>query len=165
MKGSASYATIDGSTNSNTDIRDIELATRNFDSNHNKDKEATTPVLSWSAIEVHSLKPHDKLRKVVQDKISSEAVAFPESSTRILKGVSGQINGGFWAILGESGSGKTTLLNVLSRRLDLLRMASTGESRINGRHYTQHDLKSYAGRSASYFFCFCIDLLIVVLSC
>lgn len=51
----------------------------------------------------------------------------------------------FLAIMGESGSGKTTLLNVLARRLDILRMHASGETRVNGHKYNETDLKSFAG--------------------
>lgn len=145
MKQSPSYVTLNGTNGSDNDVDSVnELAA----CDNGMNKVADTPVLSWSNIKVHSVKPYDQLRKVFHERMSKEPITFSgasETSSRILKGVSGQISGGFWAILGESGSGKTTLLNVLSRRLDILRMISSGESRINGRYYSQHDLKSFAG--------------------
>jgi len=59
----------------------------------------------------------------------------------ILKNVSGNITGGFWAIMGSSGSGKTTLLSALSLRLDTNFIDISGEFRLNGREYSKNLLK------------------------
>lgn len=63
----------------------------------------------------------------------------------LLDNVTGQITGGFWAVMGSSGSGKTTLLSALSLRLDTRRISVKGELRCNGRSYTKRDLKNMSG--------------------
>lgn len=60
----------------------------------------------------------------------------------LLKDISGNITGGFWAIMGSSGSGKTTLLSTLSLRLDTAYMDIQGEFRLNGREYSRAVLKA-----------------------
>lgn len=60
----------------------------------------------------------------------------------LLHDVSGNITGGFWAIMGSSGGGKTTLLSTLSLRLDPTQMDITGEFRLNGREYSRSVLKA-----------------------
>ena len=60
----------------------------------------------------------------------------------LLNNISGQITGGFWAIMGASGGGKTTLLSTLSLRLDQNFMDITGELRLNGVDYTKRILKA-----------------------
>lgn len=45
---------------------------------------------------------------------------------------------------GPSGSGKTTLLNTLAHRLDR-NVKVTGEMRLNGKEFTQNDVKQVAG--------------------
>lgn len=60
----------------------------------------------------------------------------------LLRDCSGNITGGFWAIMGASGGGKTTLLSTLSLRLDPSRMDITGEFRLNGREYSRSVLKA-----------------------
>jgi len=64
------------------------------------------------------------------------------NSTELLKGVSGSITGGLWAIMGASGGGKTTLLSTLSLRLDSKHMDISGSIRLNGREYDKSVLKS-----------------------
>jgi ATP-binding cassette subfamily G (WHITE) protein 2 len=60
----------------------------------------------------------------------------------LLYDLSGNITGGFWAIMGGSGGGKTTLLSTLSLRLDPNYMNITGEFRLNGREYSRSVLKA-----------------------
>lgn len=60
----------------------------------------------------------------------------------LLHDISGNITGGFWAIMGSSGGGKTTLLSTLSLRLDPKYMEITGEFRLNGREYSRSVLKA-----------------------
>eukprot|EP00597_Dinobryon_sp_UTEXLB2267_P005220 CAMPEP_0170078388 /NCGR_PEP_ID=MMETSP0019_2-20121128/14987_1 /TAXON_ID=98059 /ORGANISM="Dinobryon sp., Strain UTEXLB2267" /LENGTH=661 /DNA_ID=CAMNT_0010291231 /DNA_START=84 /DNA_END=2069 /DNA_ORIENTATION=- len=66
-------------------------------------------------------------------------------SKTIIDNVDGCISGGLWGIMGASGSGKTTLLSVLSLRLDTMRMALSGDVRLNGREYNKNLLKSMSG--------------------
>jgi len=63
----------------------------------------------------------------------------------LLNNLSGTITGGFWAIMGPSGSGKTTFLGVLSKRLDTRKMPTTGTVHLNGKPYTDTDLKMMSG--------------------
>jgi hypothetical protein len=90
----------------------------------------------------------------------------------LLKNISGQITGGFWAVMGSSGSGKplysapflfvlisfiqllflflfligkTTLLSTLALRIDRMRMTVTGDMRLNGRKYNKSYLKNMSG--------------------
>eukprot|EP00299_Pterocystis_sp_00344_P019877 c9825_g2_i1.p1 GENE.c9825_g2_i1~~c9825_g2_i1.p1 ORF type:complete len:636 (-),score=175.65 c9825_g2_i1:75-1727(-) len=49
-----------------------------------------------------------------------------------------------WAIMGPSGSGKSTLLNALACRLDAS-FSMSGDLRMNGRPYTNTELKRWAG--------------------
>eukprot|EP00595_Chromulina_sp_UTEXLB2642_P001051 CAMPEP_0196767956 /NCGR_PEP_ID=MMETSP1095-20130614/42164_1 /TAXON_ID=96789 ORGANISM="Chromulina nebulosa, Strain UTEXLB2642" /NCGR_SAMPLE_ID=MMETSP1095 /ASSEMBLY_ACC=CAM_ASM_000446 /LENGTH=251 /DNA_ID=CAMNT_0042136855 /DNA_START=336 /DNA_END=1091 /DNA_ORIENTATION=- len=65
-----------------------------------------------------------------------------EPVVTLLHSISGQISGGFYAIMGASGSGKTTLLSTLSLRLDTRHMEVDGKIRLNGREYTKTILKS-----------------------
>eukprot|EP01035_Chromulina_nebulosa_P021369 gene21369-27686_t len=65
-----------------------------------------------------------------------------EPVVTLLHSISGQISGGFYAIMGASGSGKTTLLSTLSLRLDTRHMEVDGKIRLNGREYTRTILKS-----------------------
>lgn len=60
----------------------------------------------------------------------------------LLNGISGQITGGFWAIMGASGGGKTTLLSTLSLRLDENFMDISGELHLNGEKYSRKLLKA-----------------------
>lgn len=60
----------------------------------------------------------------------------------LLNNVSGQITGGFWAIMGASGGGKTTLLSTLSLRLDTNYMNIEGDMRLNGQQYDKRFLKA-----------------------
>lgn len=62
----------------------------------------------------------------------------------LLNKVSGRIAGGFVAVMGPSGSGKSTLLNTLACRLTR-GMYYEGELRLNGRLYSQRDLKLMSG--------------------
>eukprot|EP00611_Tribonema_gayanum_P017883 TRINITY_DN3082_c0_g2_i2.p1 TRINITY_DN3082_c0_g2~~TRINITY_DN3082_c0_g2_i2.p1 ORF type:complete len:379 (+),score=122.33 TRINITY_DN3082_c0_g2_i2:347-1483(+) len=62
----------------------------------------------------------------------------------LLKGLSGQIKGGFWACMGPSGSGKSTLLNTLALRLDPA-VSVVGDLRLNGRAYDNAQLKRMSG--------------------
>ncbi|KAG5189322.1 P-loop containing nucleoside triphosphate hydrolase protein [Tribonema minus] len=62
----------------------------------------------------------------------------------LLKGISGQIRGGFWACMGPSGSGKSTLLNTLALRLDP-GVKVTGDLRLNGRPCSNAQLKRMSG--------------------
>lgn len=48
------------------------------------------------------------------------------------------------SVMGPSGSGKSTLLNTLACRLTT-GMWAEGEFRLNGRPYSQHDLKAMSG--------------------
>ena len=66
----------------------------------------------------------------------------------LLDRVSGEISGGFLAVMGPSGSGKSTLLNCLACRLDKGAVMS-GEVRLNGLKYGIHELKQNAGYGAS----------------
>lgn len=59
--------------------------------------------------------------------------------------MSGQVAGGFTAILGPSGSGKTALLNTLACQIEGKTAAIRGDLRLNGRKYTHADLKKLAG--------------------
>lgn len=98
----------------------------------NKGYEAIVPtktpvVLTWSGLTVAT---------------SSSNAA---NSKILLDNVSGQITGGFWAVMGSSGSGKTTLLSALSLRLDARRIGVKGELRCNGRTYNKRDLKNMSG--------------------
>lgn len=60
----------------------------------------------------------------------------------LLNDISGNITGGFWAIMGSSGGGKTTLLSTLSLRMDPKFMNISGQFRLNGREYTHSVLKA-----------------------
>eukprot|EP00602_Paraphysomonas_sp_CaronLab_P006649 CAMPEP_0185035536 /NCGR_PEP_ID=MMETSP1103-20130426/27085_1 /TAXON_ID=36769 /ORGANISM="Paraphysomonas bandaiensis, Strain Caron Lab Isolate" /LENGTH=593 /DNA_ID=CAMNT_0027572661 /DNA_START=1 /DNA_END=1782 /DNA_ORIENTATION=+ len=60
----------------------------------------------------------------------------------LLNNVSGQITGGFWAIMGASGGGKTTLLSTLSLRLDRKYMDIQGTMHLNGTEYSKKILKA-----------------------
>jgi len=60
----------------------------------------------------------------------------------LLNNISGQITGGFWAIMGSSGGGKTTLLSTISLRLDSSKMETTGTIRLNGNEYSTAVLKA-----------------------
>ncbi|KAG5175579.1 P-loop containing nucleoside triphosphate hydrolase protein [Tribonema minus] len=62
----------------------------------------------------------------------------------LLKGISGQMRGGFWACMGPSGSGKSTLLNTLALRLDRA-VSVSGDLRLNGRSYDNAELKRMSG--------------------
>eukprot|EP00798_Chlamydomonas_sp_ICE-L_P023416 gene23416-30690_t len=62
----------------------------------------------------------------------------------LLNNVSGQLDGGFCAIMGPSGCGKTTLLNTLACRLDRDTEAC-GEIRLNGMEYSNRELKCIGG--------------------
>ncbi|CAM9989954.1 unnamed protein product, partial [Phaeothamnion confervicola] len=62
----------------------------------------------------------------------------------LLKEVSGQVVGGFWAVMGPSGSGKSTLLNTLALRMDR-GVTISGDMRLNGRPYTNAELKLMSG--------------------
>ena len=59
--------------------------------------------------------------------------------------MTGQVAGGFTAILGPCGSGKTALLNTLACQIEEKRATIRGNLRLNGRKYTQADLKKLAG--------------------
>jgi ATP-binding cassette, subfamily G (WHITE), member 2 len=60
----------------------------------------------------------------------------------LLNNISGNITGGFWAIMGSSGGGKTTLLSTLSLRLDTNYMNIEGHFRLNGKEYDRSVLKA-----------------------
>ena len=60
----------------------------------------------------------------------------------LINNISGQITGGFWAIMGSSGSGKTTLLSTISLRLDSSKMETIGTIRLNGNEYSTAVLKA-----------------------
>jgi ATP-binding cassette subfamily G (WHITE) protein 2 len=60
----------------------------------------------------------------------------------LLNNISGQITGGFWAIMGSSGGGKTTLLSTISLRLDSSKMETIGTIRLNGNEYSTAVLKA-----------------------
>jgi len=60
----------------------------------------------------------------------------------LLHNLSGQITGGFWAIMGGSGGGKTTLLSTISLRLDKAKMETTGQIHLNGYEYNTGILKN-----------------------
>ena len=60
----------------------------------------------------------------------------------LLNNISGQITGGFWAIMGASGSGKTTLLSAVSLRMDTTKMEAVGKVHLNGQEYDQGLLKA-----------------------
>jgi len=60
----------------------------------------------------------------------------------LLDGISGQITGGFWAIMGGSGSGKTTLLSTISLRIDTSKMSRVGDLHLNGLSYDSGILKA-----------------------
>ncbi len=59
----------------------------------------------------------------------------------LLENVSGEILGGFYAIMGSSGGGKTTLLSTLSLRLDNSKIEVEGTLHLNGREYDKKNLK------------------------
>jgi len=59
----------------------------------------------------------------------------------LLENVSGEILGGFYAIMGSSGGGKTTLLSTLSLRLDNSKIEIEGTLHLNGREYDKKNLK------------------------
>ena len=63
----------------------------------------------------------------------------------LLDNITGQITGGFWAVMGSSGSGKTTLLSTLALRLDTSRVSIDGIMYLSGRKYTKRDLKNMSG--------------------
>lgn len=79
--------------------------------------------ISWENLEVFT---NDKKKKV------------------LLNNLSGNITGGFTAIMGASGSGKSTLLNTLSYRMDR-NIKKSGFIYMNNREYTHADFKSNAG--------------------
>lgn len=81
-------------------------------------------VLAWKDLVVKSTKHKDK---------------------SLLNKVSGRIAGGFVAVMGPSGSGKSTLLNALACRLTRGMFIAGGELRLNGRLYSQRDLKMMSG--------------------
>lgn len=60
----------------------------------------------------------------------------------LLNNISGQITGGFWAIMGASGGGKTTLLSTISLRLDASKMETVGTIHLNGNEYSTAVLKA-----------------------
>lgn len=60
----------------------------------------------------------------------------------LINNISGQITGGFWAIMGSSGGGKTTLLSTISLRLDSSKMETIGTIRLNGNEYSTAVLKA-----------------------
>jgi len=72
-----------------------------------------------------------------------------KGSKVLLESVSGEIAGGFVAVMGPSGSGKSTLLNCLACRLDK-GAVMTGEVRLNGKKYGIHELKQNAGYGAEH---------------
>eukprot|EP01041_Mallomonas_annulata_P006045 gene6045-12187_t len=63
----------------------------------------------------------------------------------LINHINGSITGGLWAIMGPSGSGKTTFLGVLSKRLDNIKMPTTGTVHLNGKDYGKLELKSMSG--------------------
>ena len=63
----------------------------------------------------------------------------------LLNDVTGQITGGFWAIMGSSGGGKTTLLSTIALRLDASKIEIDGPIKLNGRAYTKSNLKAMSG--------------------
>eukprot|EP00595_Chromulina_sp_UTEXLB2642_P001114 CAMPEP_0196766492 /NCGR_PEP_ID=MMETSP1095-20130614/25504_1 /TAXON_ID=96789 ORGANISM="Chromulina nebulosa, Strain UTEXLB2642" /NCGR_SAMPLE_ID=MMETSP1095 /ASSEMBLY_ACC=CAM_ASM_000446 /LENGTH=371 /DNA_ID=CAMNT_0042128817 /DNA_START=12 /DNA_END=1124 /DNA_ORIENTATION=- len=103
------------------------------------------PILSWRNLTVVSTNPLYKAVSTVNEEIFNTNYNIEIGGSKLIKEVSGQIQGGLWAILGASGSGKTTLLNALSKRLDILRMHCTGDLRINGKTYDSDYLKSFTG--------------------
>lgn len=68
-------------------------------------------------------------------------VIHTKSGKQLLKGISGEISGGFCAIMGPSGGGKTTFLNSLSRRLSKSTQLN-GEIALNGKPYKSRQLKA-----------------------
>eukprot|EP01041_Mallomonas_annulata_P010873 gene10873-22707_t len=89
--------------------------------------ESAPAVLTWKELYVRC-KPHGKQEPKV-----------------LLNNLSGTITGGFWAIMGPSGSGKTTFLGVLSKRLDTSKMPTSGSIHLNGKPYSDGDLKNMSG--------------------
>lgn len=83
---------------------------------------------------------NEKAPAVLTWKNLTVSVTKNKITKNLLNGISGTINGGFWAIMGSSGGGKTTLLNALALRLDSY-IAMRGDVTLNGRPYQKNLLK------------------------
>eukprot|EP01038_Epipyxis_sp_PR26KG_P006990 gene6990-9552_t len=143
----ATYSGLVVSTSESKDgnVKELELIPKAFNDSYDENSDVL-PILSFKNIEVVSTSTARKIWTLGQELLLSkprDGQAIPGS--KILKGISGQINGGLVGIMGESGCGKTTLLNVLARRVDPLRMIAIGDSVFNGKPYQESQLKDFAG--------------------
>ena len=96
----------------------------------------------WSVSDTMTFSPHEVANAPAV--LAWRDLTVTSKGKTLLNKVSGRIAGGFVAVMGPSGSGKSTLLNTLACRLTR-GMEHEGELRLNGRLYSQRDLKLMSG--------------------
>ena len=112
-------------------------------------------VLTWRNLTVHSKRnPKKLLLNNVSGQVTGGFWAGTSASSLIQSQVSTTLPVMIWyapvicrgggAVMGPSGSGKSTLLNTLACRLTA-GMWAEGDFHLNGRPYSQHDLKAMSG--------------------
>ena len=127
-----------------SDKRSFQVDMDSTNHSHHSHYSAIAPTNAPAALSFENLRVTTKepIRNIVIGRsLELAGRKYIPQHVELLRGCTGTITGGLWAVMGPSGSGKTTLLSALSLRLDTHRMQVSGEIRLNGKDYNKNTLK------------------------